>query len=92
MLNRSAHPQAHAHVSVDRALAATTLALGALAVVLGLAEAWGASALSGLLALAVGGWSQMVSVTVRERFESVFGATAGAVAMAVAFSHGAFFN
>lgn len=77
----------HIHVDTDHTLAAATLALGAAALVL-LAVAHEAAAWSGLLAVFVGLWSQLISRTRPERFENVIGATAGAVALAIALSQG----
>ena len=77
----------HIHVDTDHALAAATLALGALALVL-LAVAHEAAAWAGLVAVFLGLWSQLISRTRPERFENVIGATAGAVALAIGLAQG----
>ena len=77
----------HLHLS-HRVLAAATLALAALAVLLTFAEAYDVGAVVALLGVLVGGWSQMVSATTGERFESVTGAVVAAVALAVCLANG----
>lgn len=77
----------HVHVDSDHALAAATVTLGAVALIL-LAVSHEAAAWTGLVVVFVGLWSQLVSRTRPERFENVIGATAGAVALAIALSQG----
>jgi hypothetical protein len=79
----------HIHVDSDHALAAATLALGALSLLL-LAVGHEAAAWAGIVAVFLGLWSQLISRTRPERFENVIGATAGAVALAIALSQGGF--
>ena len=71
----------------DHALAAATVTLGALALLL-LAVSHEAAAWTGLLVVFLGGWSQLVSRTRPERFENVIGATAGALALAIGLAQG----
>jgi hypothetical protein len=82
----SAHT-AHRTLDSDHALALATLVLGALALAL-LGASHVAAAWVGLLTVFLGGWSQLVSRTRPERFENVAGATAGAVALAIALARG----
>ncbi len=77
----------HIHVDTDHALAAATATLGAAALIL-LAVSHTAAAWTGLIVVFLGLWSQLVSRTRPERFENVIGATAGAVALAIALSQG----
>lgn len=74
-------------LDVDHALALATALLGAAALVL-LAVSHVAAAWTGLIAVFLGGWSQLISRTRPERFENVIGATAGAVALAIALARG----
>jgi len=71
----------------DRVLAYATLVMGSLALVL-LAVSHVAAAWLGLLAVAVGGWSQLVSRTRPERFENIAGITAGALALVIGLARG----
>ena len=75
------------HIDTDHALAAATITMGAVALML-LAVSHQAAAWTGLVVVFVGLWSQLVSRTRPERFENVIGATAGAVALAIALSQG----
>ena len=77
----------HLHVS-HRALAVATLALAAVATLLIFAEAYDVGAVVGLIAVLVGGWSQMVSDTTAERFESVTGVIVAGLALAVGLANG----
>jgi hypothetical protein len=72
----------HIHLDTDHALAALTVTLGALALIL-LAISPEAAAWTGLVAVFLGLWSQLISRTRPERFENVIGATAGAAALAI---------
>lgn len=71
----------------DHALALATISLGALSLVL-LAVSHVAAVWVGLVALLLGGWSQLLSRTRPERFENVIGATAGALAVAIGLARG----
>ena len=71
----------------DHTLAAATIGLGAVALLL-LAVSHEAAAWTGLLVVLIGGWSQLVSRTRPERFENVIGATAGALALALGLAQG----
>jgi heme O synthase-like polyprenyltransferase len=77
----------HIHVDTDHALAALTLTIGGAALVL-LAVAHEAAAWTGLVAVFLGLWSQLISRTRPERFENVIGATAGALALAIGLAQG----
>ena len=74
-------------LDADHVLAYATLVIGSLALVL-LAVSHSAAAWTGLLTVAVGGWSQLVSRTRPERFENIAGITAGALALAVGLARG----
>ena len=77
----------HSSLDTDHVLAYATIGLGVVALVmLGVSHA--AAAWTGLLAVLLGGWSQLVSRTRPERFENVIGATAGAVAVAIGLARG----
>jgi len=82
----ASHPHLHA-VDSDHALAAATLALGALALIL-LAFSHEAAAWVGLVTVFLGLWSQLISRTRPERYENVIGAGAGAVALALGLAQG----
>jgi hypothetical protein len=77
----------HRTLDTDHALALGTFVLGAVALVL-LGVSHAAAAWAGLVAVFVGGWSQMISRTRPERFENVIGLTMGAVALAVGLARG----
>ena len=77
----------HLVLDTDHALAAATVTLGALALVL-LAVSHEAAAWTGLVVVFLGLWSQLVSRTRPERFENVIGATAGAMALAIGLAQG----
>lgn len=77
------------HVAVShRVLAGATLALAALAAALTVGQAYDVGAVVGLLAVLVSGWSQMVSETTGERFESVTEAIVAGLALAVCLANG----
>jgi heme O synthase-like polyprenyltransferase len=78
---------AHRTLDADHVLAYTTLALGALSLVL-LAASYVAASWLGLVTVFLGGWSQLISRTRPERFENIAGATAGAVALAIGLARG----
>ena len=82
-------PQPTGH-ALDEGLAATVLVLAGVALVSLFAEAWKPAVWIGLLTAALGLWSQLVSESRRERFETVVGATLGVVVAAVALAHGGF--
>jgi hypothetical protein len=77
----------HHAIDTDHALAYATIALGAVALVL-LGVSYAAAAWTGLIAVFLGGWSQLISKTRPERFENVIGATAGALALAIGLAKG----
>jgi heme O synthase-like polyprenyltransferase len=78
----------HSHaIDTDHALAAATLVLGAVALIL-LAVSHEAAAWTGLVAVFLGLWSQLISRTRPERYENVIGAGAGAVALALGLAQG----
>lgn len=66
----------------DQLWAVTTAGLALLTVVLALVGAYDAGIVSGVLCVLAGGWSQMVSETTAERFETVTATVVGAVALA----------
>lgn len=72
----------------DAFWAAGTLSIAVLATVLALAGAFDLGAVLGLVALLAGGWSQLVSETRFERWESVTGAVLGAVVLGVCLAYG----
>jgi hypothetical protein len=74
-------------LDADHLLAYATLGFGVVAVVL-LGVSHAAAAWTGVMAVLLGGWSQLVSRTRPERFENVIGATAGAVAVAIGLARG----
>ena len=86
MESTATHNAAHA-VDTDHALAAATLGLGTLALIL-LAVSHEAAAWAGLITVFLGLWSQLISRTRPERFENVIGAGAGAVALALGLAQG----
>lgn len=88
---RTASPVHVPHVSTDRALAALSLGLGLVAIVMTAFEEWDAALWTGLATVLVAGWSQMVSETTRERFESVFGLTLGGLALWIGLNSGGYF-
>ncbi|MDP3713122.1 MAG: hypothetical protein Q8R60_11650 [Mycobacteriales bacterium] len=88
---RAVHAPHVPHVSSDRLLAALSLGLGLVAIAMTAAEAWDAALWIGLAAVFVSGWSQMVSETTRERFESIFGLTLGGLALWIGLNSGGYF-
>lgn len=72
----------------DEVLAATTVVLSVVALVLALLGAYDAGAVVGLLCVLVGGWSQMISENRAERFESVIATVVGAVVLAACLAYG----
>ena len=85
------HVETHRRtLDTDHALAIGTLALGIAAVIL-LAVSYEAAAWTGLVAVVIGAWSQLISRTRPERFENIAGLTAGAVALAVGLARGSLF-
>lgn len=88
---RAVHAPHVPHVSSDRLLAALSLGLGLVALAMCVAEAWEAAIWTGLVAVLVSGWSQMVSETTRERFESVFGLTVGGLGLWIGLNSGGYF-
>lgn len=72
----------------DEVLAATTVVLAAVALVLAFAGMYDGGAALALAAVAVGGWSQMISETRLERFESVIAVVLAAATLAVCLANG----
>lgn len=89
---RTAHPVHLSAISTDRWLAASSLALGLVAIAMTAFEAWDAALWLGLVTVLVAGWSQMVSETTRERFESIFGLTLGGLALWIGLNTGGYFG
>ena len=88
---RTAHPVHVPHVSTDRMLAALSLGMGLVAIVMTALEEWDVAIWTGLVAVVVSGWSQMVSETTRERFESITGLTLGGLALWIGLNSGGYF-
>ena len=72
----------------DELFAATTVVLAVLATALAFAGAYDVGAVVALACVLVGGWSQMISETRFERFESVIAVVLGAVVLAVCLANG----
>ena len=72
----------------DEVLAATTVVLALVALVLALAGWYDAGAVVSLICVLVGGWSQMISENRMERFESVIATVGGAVLLATCLAYG----
>lgn len=72
----------------DEVFAATTVVLAVLATALAFVEAYDVGAVVALACVVVGGWSQMISETRFERFESVVAVVVGAVVLAVCLANG----
>ena len=73
---------------LDQVWAAATLSLAVVAALLAAFGAYDAGAVLGLAALFAGGWSQLVSETRLERWESVTGAVLGGVVLAICLAYG----
>jgi hypothetical protein len=73
-------------------LTAATLSLAVGALFLALLQLWAAGAVTGLVAVLVGGWAQLVSETRTERFENIFGITLAAVVLGVCLAGGGVFT
>lgn len=69
-------------LSTDQLWAVATAGLAAVTVALALAGLHDAGIVTGVLCVIAGGWSQMVSETTAERFETVTATIVGAVALA----------
>lgn len=85
-----ARTASHGHspaLDADHALAVVTLVLGGLGLVL-LGVSHAAAAWTGLVAVLMGGWSQLLSRTRPERFENIIGLTMGALALAIGLAKG----
>lgn len=78
--------------TADQAWTAATVVLSLVALVLALVGAYDAGAVVGAVTVAVGGWSQMVSRTVSERFETVSATILGAVVLAACLAYGSGFS
>lgn len=72
----------------DEVFAATTVVLAVLAAVLAIAGAYDVGVVVALACVVVGGWSQMISETRYERFESVIAVGFGAVTLAICLANG----
>lgn len=72
----------------DQLFAAGTLLLAGVGLVLALAGAYDAGALVAFLGVVTGGWSQLVSVSTAERFESVTGTVLAAVVLMACLAFG----
>ncbi len=88
---RTANPVHVPHISTDRWLAALSLGLGLVAIAMAAFEAWDVALWAGLATVLIAGWSQMVSTTTRERFESIVGMTAGGLALWIGLNSGGYF-
>jgi len=72
-------------------LAVATIVLGPVALASAALEINVFTAWTGTVAMLLGAWSQMISENRAERFATVIGATAGAVAVMIAASEGGWF-
>ena len=70
-------------LTADQLWALATMALAVVAVLLAVVEAYEIGAVVAVLAIAVGGWSQLVSANRSERFETITGVLVAVVALAV---------
>lgn len=75
-------------LTTDQLWCAVTAALALLTVVLALVDQYDAGTVTGVLCVVAGGWSQMVSATTAERFETVTATVLGAVALAYCLANG----
>lgn len=78
--------------SADQLWALATMLLAAVGIGLALAGAYDAGAIVAALAVAVGGWSMLVSQTRGERFETVTATVAAAVTLAASLAYGSGFS
>lgn len=86
-------PRLHGpRASSDRIAAVATMVLAGIAVVLALVEAYDAGAIVALVAVLVGGWSQLISKTRGERFETVIATVLAAVVLAACLAYGSGFS
>ena len=72
----------------DEVFAASTVVVTVTAVVLAVTGYFDVGAVVALLAVVLGGWSQLISETRFERFESVIAVVVAAVALAVCLAEG----
>jgi len=86
--SRRALPRPRLPRTRDEVLAAATVVLGVVAVVLTLAEAYDAGAVVALVCVLLGGSSQLISETRFERWESVCATVVAAVVLAVCLAEG----
>lgn len=85
-------PRLHApRASSDRLAAVSTMVLAGIAVVLTLVEAYDAGAIIAFAAVMVGAWSQLISKTRGERFETVISTVLAAVVLAACLAYGSGF-
>lgn len=70
-------------LTADQLWALATMALAVVAVLLAVVEAYEIGAVVALVAIGVGGWSQLVSANRSERFETISGVLVAVVALAV---------
>lgn len=86
-------PRLHApRTSTDQLWAVATMLLAAVAVVLAFAGAYDAGAIIAFLAVLAGGWSQLISETRSERFETVTATVVAAVTLAACLAYGSGFS
>ncbi|WP_059010071.1 hypothetical protein [Streptomyces specialis] len=78
---------------VENGLAAVTLLLGAVAVITAIFPALHAvSCWTGLVGIATGGWTQLISATTAQRFVAVTGLGAAAVGFYLGMANGGMFG
>lgn len=85
---RSDRPVLRLPRTPDEVFAASTVVLTIVAVVLAFMGWYDAGAVVALLAVGLGGWSQLISETRFERFESVIAVVAASVTLAVCLAFG----
>lgn len=83
-------PNAARSLTADQLWALATMALAVVAVLLAVVEAYEVGAVVALLAVVVGGWSQLVSANRSERFETISGVLVAVVALAVCVANADF--
>lgn len=83
-------PNAARSLTADQLWALATMALAVVAVLLAVVEAYEIGAVVALLAVVVGGWSQLVSANRSERFETISGVLVAVVALAVCVANADF--
>lgn len=86
----NAIPRARRSLTADQLWALATMALAVVAVLLAVVEAYEIGAVVALLAVGVGGWSQLVSENRSERFETISAVLVAVVALAVCVANADF--